>query len=346
MIRTFRYRIYPSPAQIQMIEHHVKLCKHVYNWGMDEKKRSYEETGKSLSWMDLQNIMVQHKATTKTWLCDAFSQSLIHTLQTLDRHYKDYFRGNQRYPHYRVDNYKTPSLHFPSGVGVDWDSSEIRFPKLKGIRACLHRTFEGKIKTVTLKRSVTGKYFASILVEDGLEVPTKTTVDPELTVGLKLGIETYVTTSDGNVAENPLHLENSLVLLQSMDKRLSRMRSGSKNRDKLVKERALLCEKISNRRLDFVNKLAHHLVDESKNTSYSIVDLDIKGLLEQRKKSRNLADSSFGMFYEKLERKCELTGKNILSISQKEYIDLLADHTGDVELAKAILQQGLSEAKG
>src|SRR4029079_1420099 len=207
MLKTYKYRIYPNADQIIMIAKHFGCARHIYNWGLECKKQHYQETGKSLPKRQLQDKLVAIKKTEKPWLNEVNSQSLLATLENLDTAFRKFFRKESQFPIHKKKYSSWQSYQCPQHVTVDFSQQLIHLPKIKSIKIKYHREFDGKIKTVTIKRSPTGKYFASILVEESINVPMTAMVESDKTLGLDMGITHFLIDSEGSKIENPRILQ-------------------------------------------------------------------------------------------------------------------------------------------
>ncbi|WP_257292304.1 transposase [Endozoicomonas sp. ONNA1] len=315
-MRAYKYRTYPNPEQRVLIEKHFGCSRHVYNWALSEKDKHYKETGKSLSKRQLQDRLVASKKDDKEWLTDVNSQSLLASLANLDTAFTNFFQGRAQFPKFKSKYSGWQSFQCPQHVTVDFEASAINLPKLKGIKAKLHRPFSGKVKTVTVKRSPSGKYFASVLVDDGVVDPAPATIERENTVGLDVGLTEFLIDSKGNKTENPRILKASLVRLAMEQKILARKKKGSANRSKQKRKVSIIHEKIANRRYDFTHQATANLADKSHATTFAVEDLNIKGMIKNRKLARAIQDAGWGMFLTTLEYKCRWNGKNLIRIGR------------------------------
>ncbi len=174
------------------------------------------------------------------------------------------------------------------------------------------------IKTVTLVRESTGKYFASVLVEyDDINVP-KAPVEEKTSLGLDLGIKTFAVSSKGEEIETESHyrfLEKKLVRLQ---RQLSRKVKGSCNRAKMRRRIALLHEKIRCRRQDDLNQISAKLANDNKVVTYFVEDLNVKGMMGNRCLAKSVSDKGWGSFLRLLGQKCEVRGKHVIPIGRFE----------------------------
>ena len=244
----------------------------------------------------------------------------------------------------------------------------VKLPKIGWVKTTLHRPFEGKIKTSTVKLTPSGRYRVSILVDDGLDLPVPSTIEPDLTVGVDLGIKSLAVASDGTVIENTQPLQAALVTLKKEQRILSRQKKGSKSR---AKQRLIIAkchEKVANIRKHLLHQVSNHLVSKNQATSICIEDLHVKGLIRNKKLSRHIADIAWGELLRQFEYKCAWQGKNLITIDRfypssktcsscgsiKHDLKLsdrwyACDHCGvemdrDLNAAINIKQQGLKQA--
>ncbi|WP_290654374.1 RNA-guided endonuclease TnpB family protein [Idiomarina sp.] len=187
---------------------------------------------------------------------------------------------------------------------------------MKPLKARVHRELNGKLKSVTLSRSVTGKYYASLLVEDGLQTPAPLhSVDTVL--GVDMGLTHLAIDSEGNKTANPRFLKRAQSNLRRKQKALSRCQKGSKGRTKARLKLAKAHERLANTRADFQHNLSRQLIDE--NQAVVVETLKVKNLLKNRKLSKHIADASWSGLIQKLEKleyKAKEQGKHLVKIDQ------------------------------
>lgn len=370
MQTAYKYRIYPTKAQEAQFACHFGCARHVYNWALAAKDKHYQETGKSLSKRAIQDAMVLSKKTQFPWLCDVNSQSLLAALDNLDRAFANFFRGRAKFPRYKKKYSGWQSFQCPQHVTVDKNAGVINLPKIKGIKAKLHRPFSGKIKTVTIKLNPSGHYFASVLVEETTVLPIASQIIAEQTLGLDVGLTHVLIDSEGNKTPNPRFLKKSLYSLGLEQKIWARQKKGSSNRAKQRRRVALVHEKTGNRRHDFIHQETAKLAVKNHATSFAVEDLHIKGMVKNRKLSRAIHDVSWGKFLTVLTYKCERYGKNMivinrfspsskrcydcgyhnkvlpLSVREWQCPSCLTVHDRDINAAKNIRLFGLADSPG
>ena len=172
------------------------------------------------------------------------------------------------------------------------------------------------MKTVTIKRSPSGKYFASVLVDDDLVDPVPAIIERENTIGLDLGLTEFLIDSEGNKTENPRILRASLVRLAVEQKKFARKKKGSTNRARQKRKVSIIHERVANRRYDFIHQVTARLADKNHATTIAVEDLNIKGMVKNHKLARAIQDAGWGMLLTTLEYKCRWNGKNLIRIGR------------------------------
>lgn len=317
MLKVYKYRIYPNSDQVELIHKHFGCVRWVYNYALNKKIATYQAEKITLSRFDLQKDLPVLKKTEAPWLSEVIAQSLQVSLESLDKAYTKFFRDKKGFPRFKSKKDNRQSFSVPQNAKIDFYDSTLIIPKFKkGIKIALSRRFEGRIKTVTISKTPTEKYFASILVEIGGSIPTKIPVDENKAVGIDLGIKTFATLSDGTSIPNPKFLRKSLKKLKRLQRSFSRKKKGSENRFKARKQLALIHEKVSNQRNDFLHKTTTFLV-RNYNT-ICLETLKPGNMVKNQKLAQALSDVAIGKFNKLLEYKAEWHGKNILKIGQYE----------------------------
>lgn len=319
--KAYKYRIYPTKEQEILLAKTFGCARFVYNRGLAMKMALYQDEKKGISVFNLMKEMAKWKDREETaWLKEVNSQVLQASLVNLDRAYTNFFRKRAAFPKFKSKFDSNQSFCNPQSTLVEWEENRIYIPKFKdGIKAVLHRKFEGKIKSSTISKTPSGKYFISILVETDTESPKPKKPRENKTLGIDLGIKDFATFSDGTVINNPRHFRKKQKALKRAQRKLSRKKKGSKNRDKQRKKVAVLHEKVTNARKDFLHKVTHSIVENQGFSSIAIEDLNVAEMLRTGKKnklSRSISDAGWGMFRQFLTYKCEREGKNLLVIGR------------------------------
>ena len=310
MRNVVKVRLYPTPDQKLSLAKAFGSCRHIWNYCLAENNRIYKETGKGLSAITMKKWIPQLKKREETeWLKETYSQCLQSSVINLGIAYKNFFEKRGGYPRFK-SKYGKQSLQYPQNVKVKDD--RLYFPKIGEIKANLHRFMKGELKTVTVSRTKTNKYYASLLFDDGLPEIKQSSNGKVL--GIDLGISSYCITSEGSKYDNPRHLKKHERNLKRKQQKLSRKQLGSNSRNKARSKVARAHEKIALARIDFLHKLSRKLVD--KNQVIVCEDLNIKGLVRNHKLAKAINDCGWGMFLNFLEYKCKKEGKLFLQIDR------------------------------
>lgn len=316
----YKYRIYPNKNQKVLISKTFGCCRYVYNRGLARKMEVYQKNKKGISVFKLMNEIAKWKNEKETeWLKEVNSQALQSSLRNLDMAYTAFFHKQSQFPKFKSKCDSHQSFCNPQNTIVDFDKNKVFIPKFKnGIRAVLHRKFEGTIKSSTVSKTPSGKYYISILVEQNDYSQPPNPLENK-TLGIDLGVKDYATFSDGTIIPNPKHLQRKLKRLKFQQRKLSKKKKGSNNREKQRKKVAILHEKVANSRNDFLNKLTNNIAKNQSYESFAIEDLNIVGLLKDGKKkkiNKHITDAAWGTFRRFLTYKCEKNSKNLLIIGR------------------------------
>src|SRR5690606_13119459 len=311
MYKARKYRIYPTNSQKELIHKHCGSVRFLYNLALETKTMAYLGSKVNLSRYDLQKQLPELKKELP-WLKEINSQSLQVVLLDLDTAYSNFFKGRADFPKYKKKS-NGGSFNVPQRVTVS--DGRLIIPKFKeGIKIKLHRDLVGTVKQATISFTPTGKYFVSILCETGEEKPSKPKVTEDNTIGIDLGIKDFAVTSEGEVNENPKFLRNTIERLKVLQRKASKKQKGSNNRKKANKRVAVLYEKITNQRQDFLHKISTKLIRE--NQTICLEDLSVSNMMKNHRLAQAISDVSWSEFNRMIEYKAEWYGKNILRIGQ------------------------------
>jgi putative transposase len=319
LFKAFKYRIYPDKNQEILIRKSIGSSRFIYNWGLDRKSKEFTTTGKNLSNFDLCKLMKTELKDKEEfdWLNEIYSQSLQQSLRNLDMAYTSFFKKKSGYPKFKSKR-NGGSFGIPQNTKIDFENSKVWIPKLYWIKTKISRHFEGKIKSSTISMTPSGKFYISILVEtfDNLEFKEK--IERESSLGIDLGIKDFAILSNGKKINNPKFHSKKEKYIKRQQKRLSKKSKGSKNYNKQRVKVAKLHEKISNQRNNFLHKLTYDLTHENQVNTIVLEDLNVSGMIKNRKLSKAIQDVSWSKFTSLLKYKCEWYGKNLIFIGRFE----------------------------
>ena len=318
MLKAYKYRIYPNKTQEVLLAKHFGCARYIYNYGLERKIKAYSETKKSVSRFTIQaDLPKMKKAEATKWLSEVNSLSLQASLLNLDMAFTRFFKDKKGFPKFKSKHDNRQSFQVPQNTEVDYESKRVYLPKFKeGIKCKFDRHFSGKIKTSTVSRTPTGKYFISILVETEDTLPTKAPIDENKAVGVDLGIKTFATLSDGNEIQNPKYLKKSLKKLKRLQRSVSRKKKGSNSRKKAVKLLARQYEKVTDKRKDFLHKTTKYLIDHYD--TICLETLSASNMVKNHRLAQAIQDIGIYTFNYYMDYKAEWYGKNIIRIGRFE----------------------------
>ena len=314
MLRATKVRIYPTLEQAEFLIAQFGAVRFAYNKALHLKSHMYRKHGVTLNpKKDIKPLLAVAKKSRKYhWLKQydsiALQQSVINLHQAFDNFFNPKLKA--KYPQFKRRHGKQSSYHC---VGVKVLDGAIKLPKMKPVRANIHRELIGKVKSITLSLSKTGKFYASTLVDDGVETPSLINPIDKVT-GIDLGLSHFAIQSNGKREANPRFVRRAEKNLRRKQKQLSRKAKGSANRAKARLLVAKCHEKTANARADFQHKLSRTLVDKSH--AVIVETLKSANMMKNRKLAKHIADASWHSFVVKLEYKLKEQGKHLVKLDQ------------------------------
>ncbi|VXD25898.1 transposase [Planktothrix serta PCC 8927] len=309
MFQGYKFRIYPAIEQQIALAKSFGCCRWYWNYALNLCQETYKTTGKGLSRKAIQGLLPQLKQEYP-WLKDAYSQCLQVVALNLYTAYKNFFEKRARLPQFK-SKHGRQSISYPQSVKVEGDY--LKLPGKVGLIYCRrHREFEGTIKTVTISKNRDGKYYASVLVDDGKEIPNSSTNGKA--IGIDLGLTHLAITSDGDKYSNPKHFAKHQRNLKRKQQKLSRKQKGSNSRQKARLKVAKVHAKIARCPEDFLHKLSRKIVNE--NQIIAVENLAVKNLVRNPKLAKAISDCGWGMFGTMLKYKAEKEGKTYIEIDR------------------------------
>ncbi|MBO3461670.1 transposase [Aetokthonos hydrillicola Thurmond2011] len=312
MLKAIKVRLYPTTEQQESLAKSFGCARWYWNYSLNECIQHYEKTGKSLKMSVYKGVLPKLKVE-HTWLKeDCYSSVLQCVAINLNKAYSNFFEGRAKFPRFKSRKGKQ-SIQYPQNVTVVKEKF-LKIPKIGEVEAVFHRPIKGTIKTVTISKTPSDKYFASVLCSvEG----TEDNVEGDKIVGIDLGLKDFAIVHDGEKVEkfaNPKHLKRHEKNLARKQKKHARKPSGSKSKEKSRKLIAKVHERVANTRQDFLHKLSRKLVDESQ--VITVENLNVKGMKRNRKLSKSISDVGWGMFVNFLDYKLQKRSGKLIEIDR------------------------------
>lgn len=325
MLKAYKYRIYPSKEQELQLAKTFGCCRFVYNQTLTYRKNTYEKEKTYISKTDCNNYCNRELKKVYPWLKEVDKFALTNAIYHMDSAYKKFFKEKAGYPKFKSkhDNHKSYTTNFTNGnIALDFYNGKIKLPKLKRIKAKIHRIFTGQIKSATVSQVPSGKYYVSILVETEHNPLIKTNEQ----IGLDLGIKDLCITSDGRKYENPKIIKKYDRKLTKLQRQLARKIKGSRNYQKKRKQIALCHEKITNTRKDYLHKISSEIISE--NQVIVSENLQIKNMVKNHKLAKSISDVSWYELTRQLEYKAKWNDRIYVKIDSFYASSQLCSHCG------------------
>lgn len=312
MRKMFQYRIYPTRKQETQLNATLEECRWLYNHLLEKRRDAYEQEGRSPSLYQQQATFPVLKAERPS-LAMVHSQVLQHVAVRLDLAMKAFFRRVKAgekpgYPCFkgqgRYDSFTYPQ----SGFKID-EQGKLYASGIGQIKIVLHRPLKGKIKTLTIRRSSTGKWYASFSVECE---PERLPDTPEQ-VGIDVGLKTFATLSDGTEIDNPRFFRQDEQALAKVQRKHSKLAKGTPERRKHRKAVARVHERIAFRRENFTHQESRKIVN--RYGVIAVEDLHAGRMIHHHCLAKSIADASWSAFFAELACKAAEAGRQFIKVN-------------------------------
>lgn len=315
MLRCFKYRLFPNINQARELSRTLETHRRLYNQALDERIFCWETAKCVLNFaFQSKRFLIQRKHNPHYTSLNVTSAQ--GTLRRLDSTYRALFRrimsGKKGgFPRFKSNTqFNSWTYYLPSGGGASFVGKKLRLQHIGTLRIKQHRKLTGKIKTIQIVRELE-KWFAVVTCDVADPIP----VTRDAPVGIDMGLEFFLTTSNGEHYPNPRYLKNALPTLARVQRNHSRKKKGGTNRRKQLKKLQKVHLRIKNLRKDHHHKTALSLV--RKYGAIAVESLTISNMVKNRRLARSISDAGWRGFLSILRCKAENAGIQYIEVSSK-----------------------------
>jgi putative transposase len=316
MKKAYAFRIYPNRNQETKLNRTLSTCRHLYNEALSERKREADMNnlmrdfgvfpwGKP-EWLSYEDQANDLSSSKTPYQKEVYSQVLQNVLKRLDRSFQNFYRGNG-YPRFKGMN-RYDTFTYPQ-KGYEIEKGKLTLSKIGSIRIFVHREIEGTIKTCTIKKDV-DQWYAIFITEIDRQIKK---VPVETKIGIDVGLKSLLTLSNGQQIEPPKFLRMSEDKLTKEQKKLSKKKLRSNNRNKQRIRVARVHRKIRNQRKDFTHKTSRILVNSYDRIVFE--KLQIKNMVRNHCLAKSISDAGWGQLISLTISKAEEAGKSVIQVN-------------------------------
>ncbi|WP_018703509.1 RNA-guided endonuclease InsQ/TnpB family protein [Anaeromusa acidaminophila] len=309
-IKTFKYRLYPSKEQAQIIDQTIETCRRLYNYWLEDRIYTYQEIKSSPTKFD-QTSQLPKLKLSNPYLSLVHSQVLQDVAARLDKAYKNFFRrvkqGTEKpgFPKFKGRQHYDSFCYPQSGFNLG--ESHLQLSKIGTIKIKLHRPICGTIKTCLIVCK-NGKYYACF----SCEIEMQTMLSTGDSVGIDVGVADFVITSDGQFFPKLDKYRQAEKRLKYLQRQVSRRKKGSKRRRKAVALLAKQHEKVANQRRDIAHKVSRELVNNNDLIAHE--DLQVKNMVKNHNLAKSITDAAWFMLFNFLAYKASDAGRQVVAV--------------------------------
>lgn len=310
MYKRLKVKLYPTIKQKEVLENHFNGYRYCYNLCLEYEQHLWNYHKTSISGFTMQKELFEIRKESD-WLIKCKAECIRDAALNVEKSYKGFFK-DKGFPKHKsrkgIQSFAAYQHIYCKDNKLSFYKSKINF-KTSTYYSELLELY--KIKQCTFKRDLCGDYWATFLIktEDVKILPESTN-----TIGIDLGIKDLIITSEGEVFENKKFLQNNYYKLRKLQRKFAKTKKGGKNREKLRIKIAKLCRKITNQKEYYYHQITNTLLRE--NQTIIMETLNLKGMMEEKKLSRNISDASWGLLTRMLEYKANWYGRDLIKINQ------------------------------
>lgn len=325
MFRALKIRLYPNKEHEQTINQLLGCYRVVYNQMLYFKKKEYEDNKINLSLTDLSKYF--HGTLLKNekyiWLNEQNTKVLKQAIRQMLTAYDRFFKLHTGYPKFKTKKDKQSALFPIDAISKKNTFKERKITLIKSLKDIKFRCsdlylerlqrYKDKIRSATISKTKSGKYFLSIL----MDIPQDKFVKFKQTgksVGIDLGVKDFVITSDDKKFENEHFFKKEEKKLKKLQHQLSRKVKGSNNRNKARLKLAKVFEHITNKKINYIHSVVNELL-----TNYDVIfmeDLNVRGMLKNHKLAKAIQEVGFFQFKMILQNKALTNNKQAILIDR------------------------------
>ena len=307
MLKSYKYRIYPTKVQEGLLELTLDRCRFLYNCALEQRIFAFKQRGQSVNYHEQAVSLPQLKKDLPEFK-EVHSQVLQNSLKRLDKAYDSFFRRVKQgvtagFPRFQ-GKHRFNSFTYPQYKALP--TEHIYLPKIGNVRILQHRPIDGIIKTCTVKREVSDWY-----VTFSCEVINQPLPKTGKEVGIDRGITVALATSDGEMFENPRYYTKAQKALRKANRKLARRKRGSNRRELARLTLAKLHLKVKRQRADYLHKLSAYLI-----SNYDVLvfeDLNVAGMSKSNL-AKHILDVGWSQLMQFTNYKAEYADRQVLSV--------------------------------
>ncbi len=317
MLKNYKFRMYPNKKQEIKLLEILELCRFTYNKQLELKINQYKENKINLSYFDLNHHLLQLKEEYST-LKKIHSQVLQNINRRINFTFNGFYKRIKKgetpgFPRFK-SKHRYDSFTYPQS-GFKLNKQMLYLSKISNLNIIKHREIEGKIKTITIKKTSTNKWFTCFSIEQK-EKKNNVQTQENKVIGIDVGLHHFYANSEGKFVDNPRYLRKSELKLKRQQRKLSRKVKGSENRKKQQLKVARIHEKVQNQRKDFLHKESRKIIN---NYSMIVIEkLQIKNMTKNHYLAKSIHDASWKKFFQFLSYKAEDADGKVIEINPRK----------------------------